>query len=205
MIRINKFVVFPIILIIVGNFIGCGIIEIKDTNTNPTNKPIESQETNTVAKSPKKKEKTAQNKTTEVPKFHLNEKINGVIQDFNSLSDVKIKEEDASQDYSYQTFFTIDDVWVRISYNSNMKTIFVDYSQESQSIAKIKKYCKLFMKALDKKVSDYQIAETFKELETYKYQNYNAFKQGNFELTLSKDDLAGTKDKRFTLKTAYHE
>jgi hypothetical protein len=191
-------------LIIFNTLVACDSINVNSTNSNPINSPVNSSKSQ-AAQSFIKKEKPSQSKATEIPQFHSNERINKVIQAFNILSDIKIKKEDVSSDFDYQTFITLDGVWVRISYNRDMNTLFVDYSQEASSLNKIEKYCALFMKALDKQITDSLIKETFKEIETYKYQYYDSYKQGKFELTLSKDDLVGTANKRYTLKTAYHE
>lgn len=135
--------------------------------------------------------------------FHQDPVIDNILQKYNTLATIKIGKEDISNEFSYQVFFELDGVWIRISHNDNLKKVFITFEQESRDLNTVKKYCYLFLKTLDQKISVEDINTVFKELETYNYKAYETYKYGDFDFTLTKDKLMDSNNCSYSLKSSF--
>lgn len=135
--------------------------------------------------------------------FHDDVVIDSILQKYNTISGVKIGKEVITNQFPYQVFFELEGVWIRIAHNDNLKQVFFTFEQESKNITDIKKICSLFLRTVNQNLIDEEINKVFTELETYKYNAYNAYNYRDFDFSLTKEKLGDSKNSKFCLKVSH--
>lgn len=176
------------ITVLVVVFLFIGIIAPKD-NTATTNGSTgisansNSSQSNQVVNS--NPDMTA-NFATKNNEYHSNDAINQIIAEFNKIADKKIEASQISKDYTYQTFITTSDTYIRIAKSD--VGLFVDLTEETNTEDNLKYYFKNFVKCLSAGTSDSDIDKVYQQLQTGKYSNYSKYNALglNFSYTKSK-------------------
>ena len=79
-----------------------------------------------------------------------------MISSYNEVADIKIAENDVSQDFSYQTFINVNDINLRIS-NSSMG-LFFTYTDENITNDNLVNVFKIMMSCADSGISTDDVA-----------------------------------------------